>query len=139
MRGGGDPDNRRDFPGGFPGDPANAFERRGRTPEQAAVFDHARRLLHLRRDLEPLRRGDLEILHASRDAWALVRRTSNALALVVIHNGNQPFELELPASRLGISAERTFAPRYASEGVTAASDGDFRLRLPARSFAIYSD
>src|SRR5258708_9728735 len=36
MRGGDDPDNRRDFPGGFPADAHNAFEAAGRTPEEEA-------------------------------------------------------------------------------------------------------
>ncbi len=36
MAGGGDPDNRRDFPGGFPGDARNAFEAAGRTPDEEA-------------------------------------------------------------------------------------------------------
>ena len=30
MEGKDDPDNRRDFPGGFPGDARNAFDRSGR-------------------------------------------------------------------------------------------------------------
>ncbi|MGD0790528.1 MAG: hypothetical protein ABR920_02050 [Terriglobales bacterium] len=37
---GDDPDNRRDFPGGFPGDPRNAFTASGRTAEQQDVFAH---------------------------------------------------------------------------------------------------
>ena len=37
MSGGDDPDNRRDFPGGFPGDPRIAFTPAGRTPEQKRV------------------------------------------------------------------------------------------------------
>ena len=35
MAGGGDPDNRRDFPGGFPGDARNAFTAHGRTGRRA--------------------------------------------------------------------------------------------------------
>lgn len=40
MKGGDDPDNRRDFPGGWSDDPANAFTRQGRTAEQNDVFEH---------------------------------------------------------------------------------------------------
>ena len=47
MPGGGDPDNRRDFPGGWPGDPHNAFEASGRTPDQEAVFARVVKLAHL--------------------------------------------------------------------------------------------
>ncbi|HWO00125.1 MAG TPA: alpha-amylase family glycosyl hydrolase [Blastocatellia bacterium] len=38
MAGGSDPDNRRDFPGGFPGDVRDAFSENGRTAEQKAAF-----------------------------------------------------------------------------------------------------
>ena len=34
MPGGNDPDNRRDFPGGWKGDAKNAFTAEGRSPEQ---------------------------------------------------------------------------------------------------------
>ena len=40
MPGGEDPDNRHDFPGGFPGDQNDAFTSAGRTPEQQDVFAH---------------------------------------------------------------------------------------------------
>ena len=45
MPGGDDPDNRRDFPGGFPGDPTNAFTSAGRTAEQQDVFAYLQSLL----------------------------------------------------------------------------------------------
>jgi hypothetical protein len=38
-------DNRRDFPGGWPGDPRNAFQASGRTPEEQATFAHVQTLL----------------------------------------------------------------------------------------------
>ena len=40
MTGGDDPDNRHDFPGGFPGDQHNAFTQAGRTPEEQEIFAH---------------------------------------------------------------------------------------------------
>ena len=38
MTGGGDPDNRHDFPGGWTEDSRNAFTEAGRTAEQQAMF-----------------------------------------------------------------------------------------------------
>ena len=38
LAGAGDPDNRRDFPGGWPGDKHNAFTGEGRTKEEREVF-----------------------------------------------------------------------------------------------------
>jgi len=38
MTGGNDPDNRRDFPGGWKEDPRNAFEAGGRSAEPRLCF-----------------------------------------------------------------------------------------------------
>ena len=57
MPGGDDPDNRRDFPGGFPGDPHNAFTASGRTAEQQDVFAYVQSLLALRKSHPALRTG----------------------------------------------------------------------------------
>ena len=44
MPGGGDPDNRRDFPGGFSGDTRNAFTAQGRTAQENEVWNHLAKL-----------------------------------------------------------------------------------------------
>jgi glycosidase len=59
MPGGNDPDNRRDFPGGWQGDEKNAFTAEGRTPEQQDVFAYVQKLLQLRREHAALRSGQL--------------------------------------------------------------------------------
>jgi glycosidase len=138
MRGGGDPDNRRDFPGGFPGDTQSAFTAKGRTSEQAAVFNHVQKLLKIRRDLEPLRRGDLTVLHASGDAWACVRKSGRGLALVVINNGSQPLRLDLSAHAVGLKPGRSLRDRLPGKGTIKPENGILRLSLPARSSAVYS-
>ena len=57
MQGGGDPDNRRDFPGGFPGDTVDAFLPAGRTPEQARLHDFTAALGSGRIHIPDMRRG----------------------------------------------------------------------------------
>jgi glycosidase len=49
MPGGADPDNRHDFPGGWSGDPKNAFTTDGRTQQQQQIFSYVQKLLRLRR------------------------------------------------------------------------------------------
>ena len=56
MTGGNDPDNRRDFPGGWPGDPIDAFTPAGRTGDAATVFNFTRELLHFRQTHPALQR-----------------------------------------------------------------------------------
>ena len=73
MKGGDDPDNRRDFPGGFPGDAQNAFTQAGRTPEQQAEFAWVAGLTKLRRDYAALACGGEQVLAADADWLVTVR------------------------------------------------------------------
>jgi glycosidase len=139
MRGGGDPDNRRDFPGGFPGDPQDAFSDGGRTAEQAEVYDHVHRLLELRRELEPLRRGDTKLVQASRDTLACVRSTGRRTALIVINNGKEGTDIEIPAESMGLRPGRSLQGRLHAEGRLVPVRGLVRVSLGARSSAIYSN
>jgi glycosidase len=139
MRGGGDPDNRCDFPGGFPGDPQNAFTARGRTVEQAEVYNCVQQLLHLRRKLEPLRRGDLTVVRASGDAWACVRKAGSNATLIVINNGTQPLDLELAANSIGLNRDCSLRERLHGEGTITPGNSIVHVSVPARSSAIYSD
>ena len=52
-------DDRREFPGGFPADPRNAFTAAGRTPAEQAIYSTYRELLRLRKATPALRRGTL--------------------------------------------------------------------------------
>ncbi len=82
MEGGDDPDNRRDFPGGWPGDRQNAFSRAGRTAQQTAIFDFTRKLTGLRAQLSPLRRGEMLSLAESPEAWVYARRDASGTVLI---------------------------------------------------------
>ena len=57
MPGGSDPDNRHDFPGGFPGDTNNAFLATGRTAAQEAMHAWVAGLLDLRAHHDALQTG----------------------------------------------------------------------------------
>lgn len=73
MLGGNDPDNRRDFPGGFPGDINNAFIQAGRTAEQEEVYAWVQGLLHLRSDNAALTQGAQQNIFADDTVLAFVR------------------------------------------------------------------
>ena len=77
MEGGDDPDNRRDFPGGFAGDARNAFTKEGRTPAEQRMYEWTRDLLRLRREHTALRRGALLDLHFDEDTYAYARRDAS--------------------------------------------------------------
>ena len=80
MRGGGDPDDRHDLPGGFPGATVNAFEASGRTPEQQAMFTTIQQLAKLRREHPTLACGAEQVLLAGTDTLVIGRYGSSGCA-----------------------------------------------------------
>jgi len=75
MPGGRDPDNRRDFPGGWTEDPQNAFTKAGRTREQEEVHEYVRSLLEVRAQHPALRRGKLWSLASDDTTYVFMRET----------------------------------------------------------------
>ncbi len=97
MPGGGDPDNRRDFPGGFPGDGINSFDASGRTKEQQGVWNHLALLGKLRREFEPLRKGKTLDLLDEEQQMAYARLgvgNKKTPVIVVINNETKPANIE---------------------------------------------
>lgn len=137
MPGGGDPDNRRDFPGGFSRDSRNAFEPAGRTPEEEAVFAHVRRLLHLRQELKALRRGTYLNLALSEQAWAYARASAEGSVLVALNNGSTPVSLDVPLEGAGLLDGSELSDRLGGEGARVEA-GHAKLALKPRSAAIYT-
>ena len=76
MQGGDDPDNRRNFPGGFPGAGQSAFVAAERTPAQRDMHDWVQRLLQLRAEYSELNSGDERVLFADDDTLVYVRGTN---------------------------------------------------------------
>lgn len=85
MTGGNDPDNRHNFPGGFPGDTNNAFTAAGRVGDAATAFNWTRGLLHFRQEHAALRRGDMVNLLVSRDRYAYLRSSPEEYVLVLLN------------------------------------------------------
>ena len=86
MTGGADPDNRHDFPGGFPGDPHNTFLAGGRSPEEQEIFLHVQSLLRLRQKHPALRQGRQWHVGWDDSYYAFVRETAEEKLFVVFNN-----------------------------------------------------
>jgi glycosidase len=80
LPGGNDPDNRRDFPGGWRGDARDAFTAASRTPEQQAVFAHLQSLLALRKARPELTGSSTQHLFMGEQAF-VYRRGKSVVAL----------------------------------------------------------
>jgi glycosidase len=135
LRGGGDPDNRRDFPGGWAEDKQNAFEKNERTPEQQQVFAHVQKLLALRRELESLRRGKMLTLLSGSHTGAFVRATENSAVIVAFNNNSIPETLHFKLSE-PLAAQPQWFDRLADGQTVFVKDGVLELQLPPRSAAI---
>ena len=102
MPGGNDPDNRRDFPGGFPSDGINAFDASGRTKTQNDVWNHLALLGKLRNELEPLRKGTTLDLLEEEQQMAYVRSTEKDAVIIIFNNDTKPatvaFKIETQTS-----------------------------------------
>jgi len=103
MRGAGDPDNRRDFPGGFAGDPQNAFLAASRTPEQQDVFAHVQRLARLRAARRALRSGATRNLLVEAQQWAYARAADSETLVVALNNAGSPATIDFDVRELGLA------------------------------------
>lgn len=136
MTGPDEPTTRKDFPGGFPGDNRNAFTREGRTREQQEVFEHIQRLTSLRRELEPLRRGNLINLYVSEQQYAYARKSSRGAAIVVINNDTKPAAVDFSATPVGWTDGALIADRQGVAQQLRIEKGRLSLTLPGRTAAI---
>jgi glycosidase len=137
MPGGSDPDNRRDFPGGWSDDTKNAFSETGRTPEQQESFSYVQTLLRLRREHPALNRGRLSHLFSDDSSYAFLRETEEERVLVVFHNSPQPTELRFTLA--DTPAQNTArVSRLFGEASAEVNGKEMHIRAPAESVSIFS-
>ncbi len=138
MPGAADPDNRRDFPGGWPGDPHNAFEAAGRSSDQEAVFEHLRRLTHLRAKLEPLRRGSMVNLEVSDQTYVYARVTDHDSVIIALNNGPQAATVVFDAGPARLAEGTTLEDRLGTAPDVRIENGKMSVSLPAHKASIYT-
>ena len=136
MPGAEDPDNRHDFPGGFPGDSHNAFMAAGRTPEAQDVYAHVQGLLKLRREHPALRLGVQKHVAVADDYYIFTRETEGEKLLVVFYKGDtaKPLSVDL--------TDTSIVNVTAIQGLNSAPAATLRgaqlqLQLEPQSVAIY--
>ncbi|MGA9353248.1 MAG: alpha-amylase family glycosyl hydrolase [Terriglobales bacterium] len=153
LPGGADPDDRRDFPGGFAGDARNAFSTAGRTPEQQDVFAYVHALLELRGHHPALRSGKQWHVGWDESYYAFVRELPEEKLLIVFNNAAKARSLEIPVSdtplenahRLELlfgggsdSIAANSAEKNAGRSPAEVDHGQVRVSLPAQSMAVFS-
>lgn len=137
MDGGGDPDNRHDFPGGFPGDPHNAFTETGRTREQQDVFAYVQSLLDFRKNHPALRTGKQWHIGWDDSYYAFLREAPEEKLLVVYNNAAKAREFEIPIAGTPMEHARYLQPSFGAAPAKIGAD-TVQLAVPARSIAIFA-
>jgi neopullulanase len=136
MAGGGDPDNRRDFPGGWPGDARNAFTEEGRTAEQQTIFLAVQKLLRLRREHPALSRGRLYHLFSDGESYVFLRQTEDERVLVAFNNSAGFRSLTIPQAHTPAEGALRAALLYGAGSVDVTGK-ELRIAAPAQSVSIF--
>jgi glycosidase len=126
LPGGNDPDNRRDFPGGWPNDTRNAFTSAGRTAAEQTLWLHIQKLLKLRAERSDLRRAPTQHLEAGEQTYVYRRGRT----VVVLNNDVRPGEVRLPGLDTTVDAL----------GICSAPqrrDNMFVIVIPPRSGCVF--
>jgi glycosidase len=137
MPGGSDPDNRRDFPGGWPEDSHNAFLPSGRTETEAPVFDYVQRLTRLRSECAVLRRGRLINLYSSDKVYAYARVLDSEQAIIILNNGDQVQNIDLPIGALRLRSSPDLSDQLGSTKARLEG-GRIKSIIPRKTAALYT-
>lgn len=152
MAGGADPDNRRDFPGGFAGDTHDAFTHSGRTPAEQDIFAWTSGMLALRASHPALQTGQEQNLFADDNGFAFVRSLdaggcaksatsspANARMLIVLNKADQPKAFDLPLKATALSGCSQFTPVSPATGTTPViSNSVLHIEEAVESISVYA-
>lgn len=145
MPGGADPDNRHDFPGGFPGDPQNAFTPAGRTAEQSAVHDWVASLFQFRQHHPVFAAGEQQDILYDETAFVFVRTTDLQKGcapgnpdhyLIALNSSDQPRELKLHLDRTALEGCKQFTGAIGSSTVLHPVGSELTLSLDPKQAEI---
>jgi len=82
----GDGDIRRDFPGGWKGDPKNAFTKAGRDEKQQDLFEYTSKLFNWRKNAEVIHTGKMKHYIPENNVYVYFRYNEEKSVMIVINN-----------------------------------------------------
>ncbi len=137
MEGKDDPDNRRDFPGGFPGDSRSAFEPGGRKPREQQTFEWTRSWIRMRAEHPALRQGRLIDLFYDNDAYVFARQDRNETVIIAINRDDQEKKVTVPAGSIGLKDGSGFTHLIGGGADQRIANGQATLTLARRSASAF--
>lgn len=145
MTGGHDPDNRKDFPGGFAGDARSAFSKDGRTADERKMFEWTRHFIKLRRNNPALHSGATVDLFYDDEAYVFMRKAASSSALhsvvnviVAFNRSDQPRTFSIKRADYGVDLIDAPVCDPFTGGTITSDDKELRIVVPAKSVAVCS-
>ena len=129
MEGEDDPDNRRDFPGGFPGDRRNAFLASGRTPREQEMWKWTRDWIKLRREHSAIRQGRLIDLFYDKDSYVYARQDARQTVIVAINRQSDEKRITVRVDSIGLKDGVRLKSLTGVESVSVVANGEATLNL----------
>ena len=133
MEGKEDPDNRRDFPGGFPGDPRNAFEASGRTATEQKMYEWTREWLRMRAQHSAVRRGRLIDLFYDDDVYVFARQDKSETVIIAFNRASLMRNVVVPADAIGLNDGKELVSLIGPASTTRIAKGSVTLSLPSKT------
>ncbi len=124
LPGGNDPDNSGDFPGGFPGNPSDAFTAAGRTAQQEAMHAWVQGLLQLRAHHAVLQTGAQQNLLVDDTGFVFARfavpqsgraasaGTPREIMVVLLNKSGGPRTFHLDFSHTALDGVQVLTPAW---------------------------
>ena len=137
MEGKDDPDNRRDFPGGFPNDERNAFETRSRTSTEQRMYEWTRDWIRVRREHSALRHGHLIDLFYDDESYVFARRDKTETIIIALNRAAQERTIEIPASSIDVKDGSQLVPLIGALRQAQVADGKAALVVAAQTAAAF--
>ncbi|HEX8889038.1 MAG TPA: alpha-amylase family glycosyl hydrolase [Pyrinomonadaceae bacterium] len=137
MEGADDPDNRRDFPGGFAGDARNAFTEKGRNQREQRMYEWTRDWMRLRREHSALRRGRTIDLIYDADAYAFARESENETVIIIINRAAVPKKITIPLAMIEVGEDSQLRPLLGAHERVMAAGGNFSFDAPPMTAVAY--
>jgi neopullulanase len=125
MEGKDDPDNRRDFPGGF--------SAAARNSKQQQMFDWTRSWIRLRRENAALRSGRLIDLFYDDEVYIFARQLNQETIIVAINRESKEKQITIPAASIGLKDGTTVKSVIGPGSSSRIVGGEVTLHLPAQS------
>jgi glycosidase len=138
MEGGHDPDNRRDFPGGFPGDARSAFEPQGRKPKEQQMYDWTRAWIRLRTQHPALRRGQLIDMFYDNDTYVFARQDKTETVIIAINRSDKEKKITVPAGSIGVRGGAHVSALIGTSVGSRVAAGTATLTLTKSSLSAFS-